>query len=417
MRLCKGHYNKQKNNHKGMKYLENNRLKKWNATAAYAMLQIVCWGFYAVTLCFSSNVLYGFGFSDSQISLLLGVSTAISFVLQLVLAEVITRHPKIKVWGILVTLGITMLISNFLVWLPNIPGFAAVGFFGIACMLMQTLPSWTNAIGMDAIKRGSPTNYSIARGIGSLGYSILAYTTGMLVRGRGYRMVPAVGGICALALVVAAIWYHFAGERNLAQEVQVQPKAGKKNGFLKQYPLFAVFLAGSVVLQFSHNLVSNFMYQIMLVKNGGAGEQGIASAICAFVELPVMFFFPLLMRKLRCDKWVRFASVFVAVKCIGILLSTTPMGIYAAQATQMLGYGLYTISSVNYAEMVVGRGESVRAQTYLGATCTVGNLMAMSTGGILCQHFGAQTMVMVSLIAALVGGGTILFTAEKTKSY
>ena len=397
--------------------MKHSRLNKWNATAAYALLQIVCWGFYAVTLCFSSNVLYGFGFTDSQISMLLGICTAISFVLQLVLAEVVTKHPKIKVWGILVTLGIIMLVSNFMVWLPKVPAFAAVGFFGIACMLLQTLPSWTNAVGMDAIKRGSPTNYSIARGIGSLGYSILAYLTGMLVREHGYQMVPLVGAICALALVSAAIWFHFAGERNLPEVVEIQPKEEKKSGFLKQYPMFAVFLAGSIVLQFSHNLVSNFMYQIMLVKNGGAGEQGIASAICAFVELPVMFFFPLLMRKMRCDKWVRFASVFTAAKCIGILLSATPYGVYAAQATQMLGYGLYTISSVNYAEMVVGRGESVRAQTYLGATSTVGNLMAMSAGGVICQHFGAQTMVMVSLVAALIGGGTILFTAEKTRNY
>lgn len=400
-----------------MKFLKSNRFNKWNATASYALLQIVCWGFYAVTLCFSSNVLYGFGFSDSQISILLGICTAVSFVLQLVLAEVVTKCPKIKVWGVLVTLGIIMLVSNFMVWMPRVPAFAAVGFFGVACMLLQTLPSWTNAIGMDAIKRGSPTNYSIARGIGSLGYSVLAYVTGILVRGHGFRMVPAVGGICALVLVCAAIWFHFAGERNLTEEVQIQPKEEKKSGFLKAYPMFAVFLAGSIVLQFSHNLVSNFMYQIMLVKNGGAGEQGIASAICAFVELPVMFFFPLLMRKTRCDKWVRFASLFVAVKCIGILLSTTPYGVYIAQATQMLGYGLYTISSVNYAEMVVGRGESVRAQTYLGATSTVGNLMAMSAGGVICQHFGAQTMVMVSLVAALIGGGTILFTAEKTRAY
>lgn len=407
----------QKSNDKGMNLLKQSRLNKWNATAAYALLQIVCWGFYAVTLCFSSNVLYGFGFSDSQISILLGICTAISFVLQLVLAEVVTRCPKIKVWGILVTLGSVMLVSNFMVWMPKVPAFAAVAFFGIACMLLQTLPSWTNAIGMDAIKRGSPTNYSIARGIGSLGYSVLAYVTGMLVRGHGFRMVPAVGGICAVALISAAIWFHFAGERNLPEVVQIQPKEEKQSGFLRQYPMFAVFLAGSIVLQFSHNLLSNFMYQIMLVKNGGAGEQGIASAICAFVELPVMFFFPLLMRKIRCDKWVRFASLFVAVKCIGILLSTTPYGVYAAQASQMLGYGLYTISSVNYAEMVVGRGESVRAQTYLGATSTVGNLLAMSAGGVICQHFGAQTMVMVSLAAALIGGGTILFTAEKTRDY
>ena len=395
--------------------MKNERLSRWNATAAYAALHIMCWGFYAVTLCFSSNVLYGYGFSDSQISMLLGVCTGLSFLLQLVLAELLSKHPRIRVWGLLITIGAAMAAGNLAVWLPNVPRSLGIACFGMCCMLLQTLPSWTNAIGMDAIKRGAPANYSIARGLGSLGYSVLAYVTGILVREHGYRVVALVGGICAVILAAGSVWFHFAAERGLPEPVQVQQQEQKKGNFLKQYPMFTVFLAGSVALQFSHNLVSNFMYQIMLVKAGGAAEQGIASAICAFVELPVMFFFPLMMRKMRCDKWVRFASLFVAVKAIGIFLAATPNGIYLAQATQMLGYGLYTISSVNYAEMVVGRGESIRAQTYLGATCTVGNLMAMATGGFICQLLGPQAMVLVSLAAALVGGLTILFTAEKTR--
>ena len=83
--------------------------------------------------------------------------------------------------------------------------------------------------------------------------------------------------------------------------------------------------------------------------------------------------------------------------------------------TQIIGYGLYTISSVNYAGLVVGKGESVRAQSYLGSTSTVGCLLALSTGGVICEHFGAQTMVLVSLAAALIGGVTVAFTAQKTE--
>lgn len=389
--------------------------QKYNATAAYTMLQIATWGFYAVILSFSSNVLYDFGFLDSQISILLGISTAVSFVMQLAAAELVSRRPGIRVFGIMAVLGCVMILGNLVVWMPGMPAWLAIGAFAVACMILQMLPSLANAMGMDAIKRGSPTNYSIARGMGSLGYSVLAYVTGILVRSRGSRMVPVMGGACAVILTAAVVWYHFTGERGLPEPVKTPGTQTGGHGFLGQYPRFTVFLVGSVFLQFSHNLLSNFMYQIMLVKNGGAGEQGTATAICALVELPVMFFFPLLMRKIRCDKWVRFASLFITVKALGIFLAATPYGVYAAQATQMLGYGLYTISSVNYAEMVVGRGESVRAQSYLGATSTVGGLLASATGGIICQYFGAQIMVLVSLAAGLAGGITIALTAQKTK--
>ena len=214
-------------------------LHRCNATASYALLQIMCCGFYAVSLCFSSNVLYGCGFTDSQISMLLGVCTGLSFVMQLWLAERIASHPKIRVWGILVVLGAVMALSNLLVLIPGIPKIGAAVSFGVVCMLLQTLPSWTNAVGMAAIKRGSAANYSIARGLGSLGYSILAYFTGILVARRGASMVAGVGAVCGLVLAAAAVWFHFAGERGLPEEMPAVRPDGQKGSFLRQYPLFA----------------------------------------------------------------------------------------------------------------------------------------------------------------------------------
>ena len=282
-------------------------------------------------------------------------------------------------------------------------------------MVLQMIPSFTNAMGMGAIERGSATNYSIARGMGSLGYSVLAYVTGVLVRLLGVEVVPAVSAAVAVMLIVSVIWFYLAAEKNLPDFGPSKKKIDHKSGFLRQYPRFAVFLVAMILLQFSHNLLSSFMFQIMQVKNGTAAEQGVATAISALVELPVMFFFPLMMRKLRCDKWVRIAGLAMAIKGIGILMAASPYGVYIAQATQMVGYGLLTIASVNYARLVVGLGESVRAQSYLGSTCTVGSFAALSTGGVICQYWGAQTMVLVSLILSLIGGTMILLTAQKTE--
>ena len=388
---------------------------KWNATISYTLLQIATWGFYAVMLSYSSNVLYGFDFTDSQISLVLGASTIVAFFLQLLLAEWVTRWQNLKVYMVLLALGAVMLVGNLLVTMPQMNRAVAVGAFAVGCMVTQMIPSFTNAMGMGAIERGSATNYSIARGLGSLGYSALAYGTGILVRWRGVRMVPGVAVGVAAMLLISVIWYHIAVERNLPYFGPAKKKVDHKKGFLRHYPRNAIFLLAVTLLQFSHNLLASFMFQIMLVKNGTAAEQGISTAISALVELPVMFFFPYLMRKLRCDKWVRMAGFAMALKSLTILLATSPYGIYAAQVTQMFGYGLLTIASVNYARLVVGMGESVRAQSYLGSTGTVGSFAALSTGGVICQYWGAQTMVLVSMILALAGGTMILLTAQKTE--
>ena len=394
--------------------MKTSNLCKWNATAAYILLQAAAWSFYAVILSFSSNVLRGFGFSDSQISILLGVSAAASFVLQLAIAELVNRFPSLSVSGAMTVLGTVMLLSNLVMLKREIPATAAVAAFTLACVIVHMTPTFANAMGMDAIERGSPTNYSLARGMGSLVYSILAYHTGMLVGKYGTSAIPVVGAACAAALIAATVWYHWAGERGLPDAA---PKATetKNAGFLKQYPKFAFFLVGAVFLHFSHNVLSNFMYQIMLSKNGGAGEQGTATAIAALVELPVMFGFPLMLRWMGSDKWVRLCGFGMAIKGLGLFLAATPYGVYAAQATQIIGYGLYAISSVNYAAQVVGKGESVRAQSYLGSTTTVGALAALSTGGVICQHFGSQVMVLTSFACAMTGAVIILLAAGGTK--
>lgn len=390
-------------------------LNKYHATASYAVLQVANWSFYAVILGFSSNVLHDLGFTDGQISVFLGIATAASFGVQLALAELISRSRHIRTWGVMVILGAVMAVSCLMVLLPGMPGWLAVGAFGIACMVLQLLPALTNGIGMDAIKRGSPTSYSLARGMGSLGYSVASYLIGLLVRRFSSSAVPVAGIVCGAVFIAAAIWYHFAGEYGLEESVQESEKAEKKGSFLKQYPRFGFFLLAAILLQISHNLPSNFMYQIMLEKNGTAAEQGIAQAICALVELPVMFGFPWMLKKLRCDMWVRIGGICLMLKGLMIFFADSPAGVYVAQASQMLGYGMYVMSSVNYAELVVGKGESVRAQSYLGATVTVGALIANCTGGVICQYFGAQTMVLVSVAAALVGGVTIAVIAQKTE--
>lgn len=385
-------------------------LYNWNATAAYILLQAAAWSFYAVILSFSSNVLRGFGFSDSRISLLLGVSAAVSFLLQLAVAELVNHFPRLTISGAMTVLGTAMLLANGLMLKRDLPAPAAVAAFALACVIVHMTPTFANAMGMDAIERGSPTNYSLARGMGSLVYSILAYLTGMLVGKYGTPVIPVVGAVCAAALIAATLWYHLAGERGLPEAAPKTAEA-KKAGFLKQYPKFAVFLVGAVFLHFSHNVLSNFMYQIMLSKHGGAGEQGTATAIAALVELPVMFGFPLMLRWMGSDKWVRLCGFGMAIKGLGLFLATTPYGVYAAQATQIIGYGLYAISSVNYAAQVVGKGESVRAQSYLGSTTTVGALAALSTGGVVCQHFGSQAMVLTSFACAMTGAVIILLAA------
>ena len=382
-------------------------------TAGYSLVQFVTWSYYAIVLAFASNVLYDFGFSDSRISLFMGAFTALSVAVQVFTGELLSRVKKWDVAGVLVLFGTVMLLCAAVLLMHGCNHILTVCMFGVVCMLLQTLPSLANSMGMDSIRRGAPTDYSIARGIGSLGYSVTALLTGALVRQLGVDSVHMLTIGVSILLIVSALWYKWA-IRDL-EETASEEIREKKASFFSRYPRFAVFLLGMAFLCVSHGLLCNFMFQIMISRNGGAMEQGIATAISSLVELPIMFGFPFMLKKLRCDKWVRIAGFCMLLKPLMILLAGAPGGIYLAQATQSVGYGLWVIGSVNYAERIVEQGESICAQSYHGAVTTVSTVLALSMGGMLIEHLGVQTMVMVSLICGLIGAMIVLLAAQKAE--
>ena len=386
---------------------------KVNCTAGYSLVQFVTWSYYAIVLAFASNVLYEFGFSDSKISLFMGVFTALSVAVQVLAGELLSRIKKWDVAGVLVLFSAIMLLFAALLLIPGCNKLLAVGAFGVICMLLQTLPSLANSMGMESIRRGAPTDYSIARGIGSLGYSITALLTGVLVRQLGVASVHMLTIGISVLLMISAVWYK-GTIRNLKEGGFKDTKQSKES-FFSQYPRFAVFLFGMAFICVSHGLLCNFMFQIMTSRRGGAMEQGVATSISSLVELPIMFGFPLMLKKLRCDRWVRIAGFCMLLKPLMILLAGSPEGIYLAQATQSVGYGLWVIGSVNYAERIVAQGESIRAQSYHGAVTTVSTVLALSMGGVLIEHLGVQSMVMVSLVCSLIGAVIVLFATQKTE--
>lgn len=383
-----------------------------NCTWSYALMQATTWSFYAIILAFSSNVLYELGFSDSRISLFLGFCTALSVAVQVISAELLNKVRTLGVHVVMVVFGILMLLAALLLLMPGLSRTVTVLSFGAVCMLLQTLPSLTNAIGMDTIRRGAGTNYSIARGMGSVGYSSTALLTGVLVRQSGVATVYMLTVGASVLLILSALWYHSA-TKGLQPPADTNTQESTRP-FFAAYPRFGIFLIGMAFICVSHGLLCNFMYQIILSRNGTAMEQGIATALSSLVELPVMFGFTWLLKKNRCDKWVKSAGFAMALKPILILLSGSPYGIYLAQATQSIGYGLWVIASVNYAERIVDAGESIRAQSYHGAITTVSTVVALSVGGVLIDYLGVQFMVTVSLVCSLLGAVIVLFATQKT---
>ena len=375
-------------------------MKKWKATASYAIMQASLWGFYAIIVGFSSSFMYGQGATDGQISIVLGITTALSCAAQLLLAELIARIPKLTVYRVLLTLSGLLLACALLMGVESTA--PAITGLGLGLILLQVLPAMANSIGMDSLSQGSPLDYDIARGIGSGGYSLLSLVTGMLVSRLGVEVLWVLTLVDTLVFLGGVIWFHRAGEITAPSKERVKEK--REGSFLRAYPRFALVLLGSIVLMVSHNLVCSFLLQIVVSKGGDASHQGIAAFVSAITEIPVMFAFGWLLKKKGVSFWFGFSAAVFVLKPLLLYLATGVWGVYAAQTTQMIGYAVYVMASAYYAGSATDSSDMVRAQSYMTSAIPIGSLIANFTGGFLCQYYTPQGMLLVSTAAAVIGG-------------
>lgn len=305
-------------------------MKRIQVNASYAVMQGASWSTYAVIMVFATNFLQAKGMPIYQISLLLGTATACSCLLQVQMGELVSRVRKVKGYMVLLALCVLMGVCGIAMMSKNTV-ISVIGM-GVACVLLQTCPGMVNSAGMDAITRGAPAQYGLARGLGSLTYSGVVQVVGILVAGFSVGVLPIAFILVSVCLALGTVWFHRCAETDLPSTWQEAARNQQKNGnFWKENPKFLFLLIGIVLVLMGHNLLNSYMEIIVNAKNGGPAEQGTAMAICSAVELPIMAAFPILERRIRCNKLLQISVFGFAVRSLGLFFGGRPSGhIYRA---------------------------------------------------------------------------------------
>lgn len=389
-------------------------MKKVQINISFVMVLLGTWGMYAIVLGFATNFLGGVcGLQSYQISLVLGISAAAACALQVATGEIVSRIEKLQMHTVLLIAGLLMLCGLALMYAQLLP-LLTIGGMLLSCTVLQTIPGIVTSMAIDGMARGLPLLYNMTRGFGSISYGLSAVLTGRLLASLGPEVIPVLSGVLALLLTGATVWFTFCGTRHLPNFTR-EKRQKLDTGFLKTHPLFVLLLLGGTLICVSHFLVGSFVQLIIEAKGGGQREQGIATAITSVCSLPITFSFTYLMKKIKVRRMAQLGAVMVMAKPIGLLLSASPGAVYIAMATQMLGYGLYEISMVNYLAQIMEPEEAVRVQSYLSATMSAGSVAAMFAGGTLCQFLGVQAMVAISAAFALSGACIVLVWMQKIK--
>jgi PPP family 3-phenylpropionic acid transporter len=344
----------------------------------------------------------------------LGIATATAFLLQPLLTTLVDKTN-------LNTRSISLLIGALGALCAGGAALTAGGsvlLFGAACVCLQAAPAFSNAMGMQAIRAGYSLNFAVARACGSVSFGVAAKLTAVLISAFGNQAIAAAASVSALLFCATTL---------LFPSVQVTGEAEKPTpirDFFRENPRFLFVLIASVLMYIGHNALSNAMYRVVESKLPAGVEetavtnlQGTVLMLVAFLELPTMFLFRTLVKKIRCDVWLGVSCLCMTLRLLLTWLLPGEMGIILAQLTQMGGYAIYAVASVYYVGSVISKKNVVKGQTYLGASNTLGCLIAYFVGGNLTELFGVESMLLTSLATA-VAGTLIMFLSmqrvEKT---
>ncbi|MCU6762344.1 putative 3-phenylpropionic acid transporter [uncultured Roseburia sp.] len=388
--------------------------------ARYAMIHGGYQAAYSIVVGYASVYLLAQGFDNAVIGIILSVANGAAAILQPFLGSYLDRSQKITVqfFGCIL-LVILMLLSGILIFTPvsNLP----LAVIMVLILTLQfSLQPLINSLCFLLEHTGISINFGLSRGVGSVSYAVASVIIGKLVAVYHESLLP-VFYLAFFAGLTCFFWslrkVPSGSISQTADDSSKLPADGQALSlprFIITYKRFILFLVGSMLVYFMFFITGNFFtIQIVSAIGGGTSEMGIAVAICAAVELPVMANFNRLNRKIPAYWLLRISVIFFLLKFLFTLLAKSVPAFYAAQLFQMGSYALYYPGAAAYINRLLPKADLVKGQSLLTTMFTISGIFGSFFGGLLLNHTSAFIMLLVSFFIALAGAVITWFSLEK----
>jgi PPP family 3-phenylpropionic acid transporter len=346
------------------------------------------------------------GYSNTQLGRILALGYILGFLLPQLLANLIDRYEKITVYHcqwLLLTLQVVLVL-----FLREIPGKSTVVAI-LSCLLIGveiTLNPMNTEICVDLSRRIGHINYGAARGTGSIAFAPVSILIGKLLEEIGTQIMPAVFLICivlqATALLLLCASIRRAPGRPVGACVQDAVTSDFSQFFHENRRFFGL-LAGIACLFVSHNLVNNYLINVVRNAGGDTSDMGLLSGFTAFMEIPMMFLYDRLLHRVSCAATVRFASSMFVLKSLSIALAPNMGALYAAETLQMVSFAMITPAMVQYVILNIDRKNSAKGQALAFGMVTLGNVLSSAIGGHLYDALPVCSVLLLGTVIAVFG--------------
>ena len=162
-------------------------------------------------------------------------------------------------------------------------------------------------------------------------------------------------------------------------------------------------LVASMLMLTAHNILNTYLLQIIQSFGGSSSQLGIALAIQAIVEVPVLFSFSKLLKRFRARSLMLVAAFGFALKALLYALSVSVLMVYMIQFTQMISFAIFASASVFYTAEVIAEEDQTTGQAFMTSMMTAGSVIGSLIGGWILELRGVRAMLSVNVLIAALG--------------
>ena len=382
--------------------------------AAYCML-------FAVVLSFSSVYLLPKGYTNTEIGTILALVNIISVLLLPFFGDAADRSEKLSLAQITGIFSFVLLLLMAMLFLFESRSAMLTIIFILLGGLMVSLSPIINSIAFQYSSFNNPINYGVARSGGSIAYSGITMILGYLVFTFGTDTIPSVGVVVLIMLILSLLFTERLYQKGIAlsNDEHGSAKVLKVDEpislitFVKRNKMLFVFSLGTLLVFFQNAIINNYLFQIIAPIGGTSSDMGKILSFMAILELPGLFFFNKINRKISCQTMLKISSVAFILKVFFTYTAKSVGFIYLAFMFQLISFPFYLASSVHLVNELMDRREAVKGQSLITGMMILSAVFASLWGGMVLDSSGPSQLLLLSTVLCIVGSLIVLSTVGR----
>ncbi|MBR5420091.1 MAG: MFS transporter [Lachnospiraceae bacterium] len=374
-------------------------------TIKYTLLNAAYFVAFCTIHAYAAVFLLANGFSNTEVGILLAAANIVSALFQPLIAGLIDKPGFLtNKRFILISVGIIFGGSVILMLCPG-KKLLIFAVYALIYMIQFAYQPVMTALCFEYRKAGYNIFYGLARGLGSASFAFTSMFIGRIVENIGVSVLLWVNVFAMLVSALIMLTFN-KNERSGGEEKEEKASGTAHNSifaFARTYPAFFVFLIGTVCFFFAHNMINDFMIQIIRGLGGNETELGYANFLQAILELPVMALIGIVLKKIPAEKLLVFSGAAFLVKTLILVGAKSLPHMYISQSFQLFAYAVFIPAGAYYVSKTMEELDQVKGQAYITSAITIGGVFSNLISGVILDHSGIKTMLISGSAVCALG--------------